>query len=365
MNTLTRTIAVLIALSMLMSGLALAQNAPAAEAREADVATWKAERAARAAQKQAEAAQKQADATYMQEEALARASSMRVAPEAYSWLSRSRWPSRSSGTAPVFVIPSAEIETKELLAINEDINVMSRIFATNLQQAHISTSGGSLLVGDRNFLLNALSGRSKSSIQSLYLQGYGVLFMMKVDFPLSPSRQAPQQGATEKEEDGDKVWQDTRRQLYEPERVARRKTDESTVKYDAEKVENLKTTLIKALKHAANIRNLKSDESVIVTITGGNESASNITSTFTTTGQVVIHNKERRTMEIVNAQPSELGLSVPVVLVIRAKKADIDVFAKGDLDLEQFRQRVQMISYPYLGGGSQRANILRSVVESF
>jgi hypothetical protein len=54
---------------------------------------------------------------------------------------------------------------------------------------------------------------------------------------------------------------------------------------------------------------------------------------------------------------NELGLYSPTVLVIRAKKADIDSFAKGDLDLEQFRQRVQMISYPFLGGetGRERA----------
>ena len=56
--------------------------------------------------------------------------------------------------------------------------------------------------------------------------------------------------------------------------------------------------------------------------------------------------------------PSEIVISAPTVLTIRAKKSDIDSFAKGDLDLEQFRQRVQMISYPYLGGVSQRADDL-------
>ena len=368
MNTPTRTITVLIALSMLTPGLALARNAPAAEAREADAARLKAERAARAAHDQAEAAQKQADAAHAQKVASrvapARARSMRVVPEEYSMFSRSFRPSRSGGVGSVFVIPSAEIETKDLLTINEDINVMSRIFATNLQQAHISPSGGSLLVGDRNFLFDALSGRSRTSIQSLYLQGYGVLFLMKVDFPLLPSRQVEQQAATEKEDEGDKVWQDTRRQLYEPEQVAKRRAGDSAVKYDAEKVENLKTTLIGALKHAANIRNLKPDESVIVTITGGSESAGNITSTITATGQVMIHDKERRTMEIVNVpQPSDFRLSAPVVLVIRAKKSDIDSFAKGDIDLKQFRQRVQMISYPVLAGETGRRSALGMMYE--
>jgi hypothetical protein len=147
---------------------------------------------------------------------------------------------------------------------------------------------------------------------------------MKVDFPLSPSRQAPQQDGAEQKEEGDKVWQDTRRQLYEPEKLSKRKTDDSATKYDAEKVENLKTTLINALKHASNIRNLKPDESVILTITGSGKSA---------------------------------------VLTIRVKKSDIDGLAKGDYDLDQFHQRVQMISYPVLAGETGRRSALGMMYE--
>ena len=73
--------------------------------------------------------------------------------------------------------------------------------------------------------------------------------MMKVDFPLSPQHQVQQQDEAEQKEESDKVWEDTRRQLYEPEQVAKRKTDDSAVKYEAEKVGNLKTTLIKESKH--------------------------------------------------------------------------------------------------------------------
>ena len=362
MNTLTRTIAVLVALSMLTPGLVLAQDAPASEARDADVARWKAERAARGAQKQAEAAQKQADAAHQQQVAslvaLERARSTRVAPGAYSTLSRTRWPFQSGG-ASVFVIPSAEIETKDLLTINEDINVMSRIFTTNLQRAHISQSGGNFFADDSvSSLMNALSGRNRTSIQSLYLQGYGVLFLMKVDFPLSPSHQAQQQDEAEQKEEGDKVWEDTRRQLYEPERVAKRKTDESEEEYNAEKVENLKTTLIKTLKHGANIRNLKPEESAILTITGGGKSSDVIIEPIPATSKMIVITKDKKPRIYEQGLPDDIRASLPVVLVIRAKKLDIDSFAKGDLDLEQFRQRVQMISYPLLGGETGRGSVL-------
>ena len=45
-----------------------------------------------------------------------------------------------------------------------------------------------------------------------------------------------------------------------------------------------------------------------------------------------------------------IALSWPAVLVIRAKKSDIDEFAKGDIDFEKFRQRVQLLTYPLLSG---------------
>ena len=178
------------------------------------------------------------------------------------------------------------------------------------------------------------------------LLSYGVLFLMKVDFPLLPPLQTQQEDATEEKEEGDKVWEDTRRQLYEPELLAKRKKDDSAVEYGAEKVENLKTTLIKALKHASNIRNLKPEESAILTITGGGNGAM-----VTTHSAIVVSGRER----VVHESPSSaVGSAACQALVIRAKKADIDSFAKGALDLEQFRQRVQMINYPLLEGEGGR-----------
>ncbi len=43
--------------------------------------------------------------------------------------------------------------------------------------------------------------------------------------------------------------------------------------------------------------------------------------------------------------PVEMGVSPTTVLTIRAKKSDIDAFAKGKQDYEQFRQKVQIFTY--------------------
>ncbi|MHC4171167.1 MAG: hypothetical protein ACYSWQ_29870 [Planctomycetota bacterium] len=226
MNTLTRTISALVALNLLASGLAFARDVSesglrdvaATEAREADIAARDMEIAAREAKRQAAMAQRQAAANMRQTEiALADAEFVAASEDtepnladldlARATLSRSRWPYRSSSVSSVLVIPSAEIETKDLLTINEDVNVMSRIFEMNLQRARISTSSVNPFVSDSvSRFVTVLGTRGRTSIQSLYLQGYGVLFMMKVDFPLSPPYQEQQPDETEQEDEGaDKV----------------------------------------------------------------------------------------------------------------------------------------------------------------
>jgi len=41
----------------------------------------------------------------------------------------------------------------------------------------------------------------------------------------------------------------------------------------------------------------------------------------------------------------EIGPPSATVLTIRAKKSDVDAFAKGELDFEQFQQKVEIFTY--------------------
>ena len=43
--------------------------------------------------------------------------------------------------------------------------------------------------------------------------------------------------------------------------------------------------------------------------------------------------------------PGEMGVSPATVLTIRAKKSDVDAFAGGQQDFEQFRRKVQIFTY--------------------
>jgi hypothetical protein len=106
------------------------------------------------------------------------------------------------------------------------------------------------------------------SLESLYLDGFGVLFSVNVNFPLV----APPASTMKENEDttGSDDWNQARRELY-----GKRGTRESAnpfgsgiVPFDADQVGALKKALLEALKNSANIRNLKSDESVVVTVFG-------------------------------------------------------------------------------------------------
>ncbi len=266
----------------------------------------------------------------------------------------------SSRANSVIVIPNQEIKAEELLTISEDMNVMSRIFGNELNQARLISTR-------TNWMFTGVSygsefwGRGNSMPQGMYLQGYGALFLMKVDFPLSapPEVQEQQEEKVEKGEDVDQIWEQTRQQIYEPQETVRRRrgrAEREEVKYDPEKVENLKTTLIKALEHAANIRILKPDESVVLSITGSGISDKIVSvHELPGTGQtLVIKESEGKkvTKVYTGGLPEDIELSSPTVLVIRAKKSDIDTFAKGDLDLDKFRPRVAILSYPLLGAGT-------------
>lgn len=241
------------------------------------------------------------------------------------------------GGGKVLVIPTAEIKPQDLVTMMEDMTVMCRIFDKKLAQSHLIP--GQFLSSSRIRLSMPFSQDSRST-GAMYVQGYGTLFLTKVDFPLSPPPKKQEEKKT-KEEDADPVWEQMKQEIFRPEEVGRRRSDRPEEKYDADKVENLKTTYIIALKHAANIRGLKPDESVILTVTGKvSQSGPLVTRVYSSwDGKYVV-----------NEPGAATGSFSPTVLTIRAKKADIDAFAKGKLSFDQFHQKTQVLSYPYLGG---------------
>ena len=238
----------------------------------------------------------------------------------------------------IFVIPAAEIERDDHLAIERDIHVMSHIFDRVLKKP-VNRIGGVFTVMDDFF------GRDSHVTQVIYADGYGAMFFMDVDFALVGPPPAPEaKEPNEPDERVDTAWKQAERELYAPPNVTRGRGTESRPEpeYDAEKVELLKKNLIETLKHAANIRALKSDESVILTVTGRA-----IMSTKTVhrgKGVEWVFNSGRWLLLTGDPKIASYPMLPPSVLTIRAKKSDIDAFSKGELDFNTFYERAQLLA---------------------
>jgi hypothetical protein len=354
-----RTIILFIVLNLITAGQVLAKDVVEEEnqdildldtqTQEADVAQREAELAEKMSEKEAEVARKQVKNA--EKQILNARDQLGLYKETLADLRLPKLPKitlphlQYSGSGGVLVIPSAEMKVENLAAITEDMSVMSRIFDNKISQANLTTEQGKWFSQRYHWLVQG----GGSTTEAVYLEGYGALFLMKVNMLLAAPPEAPQKEKAE-EEDTDPVWAQMRREMYEPEEPGRSRTeDRPEEQYDAEKVESLKTNLIKTLKHAANIRALKPDQLVILTVIGEkNRSGATNTQSFSygrSTGS--------RSRRIVQTAPeAETGSIVPTVLTICAKKSDIDAFAKGELDYEQFRKRIEIFK-SYAKAGQQ------------
>lgn len=246
------------------------------------------------------------------------------------------------------LVISAKVE--DLAAITQDLQVMSYILDEKFKEIR-EVEGLFVDFGD-------FFRRDSRDTESIYLDGYGAIFLMEVNFAFTPPPKAQEQELEETAEDVDPTWQRARQKMFSPEeptmgrtrRIRSRKGD------GAVRLKQLNTELIKMLKHAANIRNLKPDEWVIFTVFGKSQQPSEFYEDYiyrsaaprsrTSRGR----RSPRDEAEEYNGfggggfgggSYGETGSNSLTAMTVRAKKSDVDDFAKGKLDFEQFRKKVQ------------------------
>ena len=298
-----------------------------------------------------------------------------------------------SASRKVLVIPTTEVKTEELVAITQDLQVMSHIFDERFKQPRLvrGRSVGKMFADFGDFF-----GRDSRATEAIYLQGYGTLFLMEVNFAFSPPPKAQEKQA-EETEDVDPTWQRARQQIFSPKGFGGGSEFFPEERDSAEKIEVLKTELIKTLKHAANIRNLKPDEWVILTVIGQGRQSGGVYEDYYRNTPLSSGTSTSRRSRRPSSRPSsgggggsaggygggmpggmggmmdsggmmggysggmygggmgggmmggmaygEMASPSATVLTIRAKKSDVDAFAKGELDSEQFQQKVEIFTY--------------------
>lgn len=234
----------------------------------------------------------------------------------------------------VFVIPATEIKTEDYLTIERDMHVMSLIFDRALRKPQ--------MIGGVFTVLEDFFDRDSHLTEAIYLDGYGALFFMEVNFALlGPTEPQKEKKPKEDEEHVDQIWKRAEQELYSPQALNINRRASSVREYDPEKVENLKNTLITVLKHAANIQALKSDELVILTIFGrASQSGRTIGRSNRSTRGIT-----RGILGTTRTAGAKTSSFSTTVVTIRTKKSDINAFSKGELDFDRFHERTQIITH--------------------
>src|SRR5256886_14538876 len=110
------------------------------------------------------------------------------------------------GPGRALVIRTSDADAKAQGNLEEDLAVMSRILDKTLAQK-LDEDRPNRFMG-----INVLFGPGSSPIRSLYLEGYGALFLLNVNFPLLPPPQKAEQ--TKEKSETDSTWEEARRENY-------------------------------------------------------------------------------------------------------------------------------------------------------
>ena len=253
----------------------------------------------------------------------------------------------------VLVVPTAELAPQDLATITEDMVVMCRIFDKALGAQAASAVATQAVISTRSSgrveTLRRLLAPQTQRTQGLYLDGYGAVFFIPVDFALMPPPEAPE--PPEAEPSADPVWSAAMSELRgRPQETER--DDRRAVSYDPQRVENLKTTLIRTLRHAANVRARRPEDSITLVIGAQARAAygqigwqlNNRYDAWGPYGSPVPGSGR-------NAHgPDNLRVDPAGTLILRASKSDIDAFGAGTSTFEQFAVTVQSLWSSYAQG---------------
>ncbi len=244
---------------------------------------------------------------------------------AYTW--NFLRPGRGRPGKPL-VVRSSNLDPKDQADLAEDLTVMSHLLDKALREELGGSPKPRTAMGISVFFAPGPGG-----MRSLYLEGYGALFLLNVGFPLLP----PPAKAEEEKPKTTSEWEEAWKELYGPHEggKAGRAPGEP---YSEERVNKLKDALLEALKNATNVRGLKPEESVTVCVFGGAPAT-------TAKVKATVHREPNLgDVALLNLR-SGGGPTRGTVMTIRVKKSDAEAFSKGKLNLDDFRKKARITAY--------------------
>lgn len=250
--------------------------------------------------------------------------------------------SGAKSVGKTLIVPGSQDE-KTLEGLEEDLKIMARVLDKALEQkAEAKTT--------RRVMGINVFGKSARNFRNLYLDGYGALFLLDVNFPLLPPPNKPVEKKTKDESSS--TWEEAKNEVYG--RTKKHDGDdegkefnvykfvrEEEPEYDESRVDDLKEALFDALKNAVHIRNLKPEESVTVVVSGtrGGGSRKVTTTRSTSPGQVRVETRLNSIVRFGEGSPAQGS-----TLVIRIKRSDLEAAAK-DKDTAEIKKKARISIY--------------------
>jgi hypothetical protein len=268
----------------------------------------------------------------------------------------------SSDSVPPVVIQFGAKDGNAISAMEEDLSIMTHIIDRALDR--MGEDGVDQKLGVRLYYTSG--GRS---VRALYLDGFGPLFMVKVNFPVHA---AATTAAKAPEQPENSEWEVVKNELFGGGPEVQWSTSSSAVPYDDARVEVLKKNLLHALKNASNMKGVRADEYVNVSVFGspaltaesGFGTGGGGAGTANNFGNETRADKRDATaaaawtsQRLSSRNLDQVRASLQgTVLTLRAKKSDIDAAAKGSLDDEAFAKKVAINTYTGNGYGLTSVN---------
>jgi hypothetical protein len=231
---------------------------------------------------------------------------------------------RPAANSRALIVRTSDSDPKSQVALEEDLGVMSHLLNKALEDLPGGPGHGNKVLG-----IDVFFTPGSEPLRTLYLDNYGALFFLNVNFPLlAPTEKR----AAEEKPAGGTAWEEAWQELYGQRSAGA--MGEPAEDYNPEKVEKLKDTLFEALKNATNIRGLKPDEFVTIWVCGGSRAGNGRFKAV----------KGKEGAAVITADHL-ISTAKRTILTIRARKTDIDQYAKGKIGADDFRKRVLQTAY--------------------
>ena len=266
----------------------------------------------------------------------------------------------SRSSVPPVVVQFSSADSSRVQEMSEDLDVMTHIVDTALRDGDVDEE-----TPEKMGVKMYITGSSRS-VRSMYVEDFGALFMVKVNFPLQG---APVAKEKEPEKPTDSEWARARAEVFGPAEPGWPDMFGSgtAVDFDPKRVDGLKSTLVRALKNASNIRHLKPQEFVSLSVFG---SAGRIEVRSNRSGdEPRTSSNSKRPARISSSSYGGLNVTTEAVVVnysgstgqgtvltLRVKKSDIDAFAKGEMDEAAFTKTVTFNNYAGAGNDITSVN---------